>query len=94
MQLREYLDTNVLGLKLHPGDALRHIPTHVQQKTHRAVIREREGLEAHTLTTSRDRSKLTTTLNPSAVNRPTINFSPFSWVVRPPGQDGRNLVKK
>ena len=38
---------------------------------------------------SRDRSALTEALNPSAVDGTTIKFSPFSWYVRPPGQDAR-----
>jgi hypothetical protein len=43
---------------------------------------------------SRDLSVRTAALNPSAVDRTTINFSPLSWAVRPPGQDARNQVRK
>ena len=42
----------------------------------------------------RDCSALTTVLNPSAVDGTTINFSPFSWAVRPPGQDTCNQARK
>jgi len=43
---------------------------------------------------SRDRCALTAALNPSAVDGTTINFSPFSWAIRPPGQDARNQARK
>jgi len=43
---------------------------------------------------SRDRSALTAARNPSAVDGTTINFSLFSWAVRPPGQDARNQARK
>ena len=43
---------------------------------------------------SRDRSALTAALNPSAVDGTTINFSPFSWAIRPPGQEARNQARK
>ena len=43
---------------------------------------------------SRDRSTLTVARNPSAVDEATINFSLFSWTVRPPGQDARNQARK
>jgi hypothetical protein len=45
---------------------------------------------------SKDRSALTVALNPSAVDGTTINFSPFSWAVRPggpqPGQEGTGVA--
>jgi hypothetical protein len=40
------------------------------------------------------RSALTTVRNPSAVDGTTINFSPLSWAVRPPGQDASNEARK
>ena len=43
---------------------------------------------------SRDRSALTAALNPSAVDGTNINFSPFSWAIRTPGQDARNQARK
>jgi hypothetical protein len=43
---------------------------------------------------SRDLSVRIAVLNPSAVDGTTINFSPLSWVVRPPGQDSRNQARK
>jgi len=43
---------------------------------------------------SRDRSALTATLNPSAVDWTTINFSPFISVIRLPGQNARNQARK
>jgi len=43
---------------------------------------------------SRDRSALTTALDPSAVDGTAINFSPFSWAVRLPGQEARNQTRK
>jgi hypothetical protein len=36
----------------------------------------------------------TAALNPSAVDGTTINFSPLSWAVRPPGQDSCNQARK
>jgi hypothetical protein len=50
-------------------------------------------VETHTLP-SRDRSALTTARNPSAVAGTTINFSPLSWAVTPPGLDSRNEARK
>jgi hypothetical protein len=43
---------------------------------------------------SRERSELTVARNRSAVGGTTINFSPFSWAVRPLGQDARNQDRK
>jgi hypothetical protein len=43
---------------------------------------------------SRDRSALTAALNPFPVDGATINFSLFSWAVRPPGQEARNQARK
>jgi len=43
---------------------------------------------------SRNRSALTAARNTSAVDGTTINFSPFCWAVRPPGQDLRNQARK
>jgi hypothetical protein len=43
---------------------------------------------------SKDRSALTTALNPSAVDGTTISFSPLSWAVRLPGQDAHNQDRK
>jgi len=43
---------------------------------------------------SRDRSALPEALNLLAVEGTAINFSPFSWAVRPPGQDAHNQVRK
>jgi len=43
---------------------------------------------------SRDRSALTATLILLAVDGTTINFSPFSWAIRPLGHDARNQAKK
>ena len=43
---------------------------------------------------SRERSELTASRNPSAVEGRTINFSPFSWAVRPLGQNARNQARK
>ena len=41
---------NVQGLEFLPDDALRHTPTQVlYQKPHTAVLRGREGVDAHTL---------------------------------------------
>ena len=86
-QLRDSLGTNVQGFE--------HTPTQVlHRKLHTAVLQECEGVETHTLPPSRDRSALTVALNPSAVDGTTINFSPFSWAVRPPGQDARNQARK
>jgi hypothetical protein len=42
---------------------------------------------------SRDSSALTKEMNPSVVHGTTTNFSPFSWAVRPPGQDARNQAR-
>ena len=43
---------------------------------------------------SRDRNTMTEAMNPSVVDGTTINFSPFIWAVRPPGQDARNQGRK
>jgi hypothetical protein len=51
-------------------------------------------VETHTFPPSRDRSVMTAALNPSAVDGMTINFSLFSWAVRPPGQEARNQARK
>ena len=48
--LCDILDTNVQLLELHSDDALGHTPTQIlQQKPHTVVLREHEGVEAHTL---------------------------------------------
>ena len=74
-------------------DSRWHTPTQVlHPNSHTAVIREREGVETHTLLQSKDRSALTAVLNPSAVDGTNINFSPFSWAARPP--DARNNARK
>jgi len=94
-QLRDLLDMNALGLDLLPDDALRHTPAQIlHQKPQTAVLREREGVETHTLPPSRDRSALTAALKPLAVDGTTISFSAFSWAVRPPGQEARNQARK
>jgi hypothetical protein len=44
------LNTNIQGFQLLADDALRHTPAQVlQQKTHTAVLWEREGVETHNL---------------------------------------------
>ena len=43
---------------------------------------------------SSDSSALTEAQYPSSVDGTTINFSVFSWVVRPPAQDAHNQAKK
>ena len=49
-QLHDCLDMNVQGLQLLPEDALRHSPAQVlHQKPHTTVLRERKGVETHTL---------------------------------------------
>jgi hypothetical protein len=49
-QLRDPLDTNVQGFELLTDDAFRHASAQVlYQQPHTAVLREREGVEAHTL---------------------------------------------
>ena len=50
MQLRDSLDTNGQGLQLLADDAVTHTPAQVlHQKPHTAVLREYEGVEAHSL---------------------------------------------
>jgi hypothetical protein len=94
-QLHDSLDTNVQGIQLLPDDALRHSLTQVlYQKPHTAVLWEREGVETHTFPPLRDGSALTTARNPLAVDGTTISFSPFSWALRPVGQDARNHARK
>ena len=41
-----------------------------------------------------DRSALTATLKPLALDGTTISFSALSWAVRPPGLDTRNQARK
>jgi len=49
-QVRDSLDTNVQRLELLSDDDLKHAPTQVlHQKPHTVVLRERYGVEAHTL---------------------------------------------
>jgi hypothetical protein len=89
---------------IHVSCARRHLAFHIlqcfpltqvlHQKPHTAVLREREGVDTHILPPLRARSTLTTARNPSAVDGTTINFSPLSWAVRPPGQDARNEARK
>jgi hypothetical protein len=43
---------------------------------------------------SRERNDLTAGRNPSAVDGTTINFSPFSWTVKPLGHNARNQARK
>jgi len=72
-ELRDSLDTNVQGFELLPDDALRHTPAQFLYQTPRtAVLRDRDGVETHTLPLSRERSPLTTALNPSAVDGTTV----------------------
>jgi len=85
-QLCNCLDTNVQGLQLLPDDSRRHTPAHVlHQEPHTAVLREREGVETHTLTTSRDLIALIAGLKPLAVDGTTISFLAISRAVKPPG---------
>jgi hypothetical protein len=42
---------------------------------------------------SRERNELIAARNPSAFDGTTINFSPFSWAVKPLGQDARNQAR-
>ena len=51
-------------------------------------------METHTVFPIKGSSALIAALNPSAVDGTTINFSPFSWAIRPPGQDARNQARK
>jgi hypothetical protein len=86
---------NVQELELLTDDALGHNPSQfLIQEPNTAVLREREGVETHTPFPSRDLSVWIAALNPSPVDGTTINFSPFSWAVCPPGQDSRNQVRK
>jgi len=49
---------NAQGLQLLPDDALRHALAQIlHQKSRTAVLREREGVETHTLPPSRDRKR-------------------------------------
>jgi len=49
-QLRDPLDMNAQRLELLPDDALRHATAQVlHQQPRRSVLREREGVETHTL---------------------------------------------
>ena len=89
------LDMNAQGLELLPDDALRHATAQVlHQQPPTAVLRECEGLENHTLPSSRDRSALTAAIKPLAVDVTTIRFSALSWAVRPPGHDAPKQDRK
>ena len=93
--LRDTLDMNAQGLQLLPDDAFRHSPALIlHQKSCKAVLMEREGLEKHTLPPSRDHSALTAALKLKAVDGTTISFSALSLAVRPPGQYDRNQLRK
>ena len=93
--LRDSLNTDVQGFQLLSYDALSHTPTQVlHHKLRTAILWEREGVETHTAFPIRDRSALTAALNPSVVEVTTINFSPFSWAIRPPGQVARNQTRE
>jgi len=94
-QLRDPLDMNSQGLQLLPDDALSNAPAQIlHQKLRTAVLREREGVETHTLLPSRDRSALTSAVSLLAFDGTTIIFSALCWAVRPPGQDRRNQARK
>ena len=85
-QLHDSLDMNVQGHQLLPDDALRNSLAQVlHREAHTEVLRKREGVKRHPLPQSRDRSALTASLNPLAVDETTISFPAFSWAVRPPG---------
>ena len=86
---------NAQGHELLPDDALRHATAQfLHQQLRTAVLREREGVETHTLSPSMDRSAMTAALKPLAVDDTTISFSALCWAVRPPGQDARNQTRK
>jgi hypothetical protein len=51
-------------------------------------------VKTHTLPPSKDCNALSMALNPSAIDGTTIEFSPFSWAVRLPGQIARNQTAK
>ena len=94
-QLRDSLDTNVQGFQLLTDDDIRHAPSQVvYQQSQTVALRERDGVVAHTSFPSGERSELTVSRNPSAVDGTTINLSPFSWAVRPLEQDARNQTTK
>ena len=63
IELRDYKDSNAQGHGLLPDDNLRH--AHAQgfhHKMYTAVLREREGMDTHNLSPSRERSVPTTAL--------------------------------
>jgi len=81
---------NAQGLQLLPDDAFRHFPAQaLHRKPHTTVLRERKGVETHTLPAPRERSALNTALKPLAVDGTTISFSAFRWAVRPTVQETR-----
>ena len=84
------LDMNAQGLEFLTDDALRHAPAQIlHQKSHKALLHERECVKTHTLSTSRDRSALAAALKLLSVDGTTISYSAVHWVVRPPWQDTR-----
>jgi hypothetical protein len=94
-QLHDSLNTDVQGFQLLPDDALRHTLPRFFNRSR--TQRSSGSVKVWKLTTSlpsRDRSALTTAWNPSAVASTTINFSPFSWAVRSPGQVAPNEARK
>ena len=81
-ELHDALDTDALGLKLLPHDALRHLPAEVfHQQTYTTVLWERESVKSLTLAPVK---ALTVALKPSAVPGTTLED---------PGIDGRIILK-
>lgn len=88
-------DGNAQGFELLSDHSLRHTPTHVlHQKSHTAFVREREVVETHSILYFKGPQCADLGSETFALDGTTINFSLFSWAVRPPGQDSRNQVRK
>jgi hypothetical protein len=74
-QLHDFLDINVQGLQVLPYDALRHFPVQLFVRvSHIAFLREREGVETHTLPPWKERSALSAALEKLPVDGTTFTF--------------------
>jgi len=93
--LLDSLDSIVQGFGVLPEDAPRYTPTQgLYQKSQKRSCGSVRVWKLTPYCPSRDRSALTAAPKLSAVDGTTINFSHFSWAVRPPGQDARNQARK
>lgn len=84
--LRDSQDATVQGFEHLCDDALRHTTNQVHQKPSNNSSGSLKVWKIIPSFPSRNRGAMTAAMNISAFDRTTINFSPFSWAVRPQGR--------